>query len=261
MQIAGFVGAVIGDPVTVQFAFADVGRTTGPPASEFGTLSWVTDHGNIPAIADTITPSASGLHHTLITLTTHADSLQVGRYLLTAIEYADASGASRRLQVGAIVIDVRDSRQPPSVDFPDSTIGQLRLQFIELSVDNVTAQPIVVEGLDFEIPGTDVSTTMSTTGTGSSPVASGEPVGATPGTTASRVTVPADQQVDLRFDMTPADPSAVRFAELAPFLKVSAQGPVEFVPVPLQIYFGPFGGESDLTTYVKGLPGEASYRF
>lgn len=258
MQISGSIGSAIGDPVNIQFAFADVGRTSGLPTSEFGTLSWVTDRGNIPAIADTVTPSASGPNHTLITLSTHADSLQLGRYVLTALEYTDGSGVSRRLKVGSIVIDVRDSPRPPPVEFPNSTIGQIRLQFIELSVQNVTSEAISIEGLDFEVPGTEVRTMMSITDTGS-PIASGQPAGATSGSTANLVTVQPSQQVDLRFDLTPADPSAVRFAEIAPFLKLSDQGVGEFVPVPLQIYFGPFAGEGDLTAYVNGLPHEASH--
>jgi hypothetical protein len=255
--ILGFVGSAPDAPIYLQLALIDRWTDREPPEPAISDLSWVTDRGPIGATVDTITPSTAGAKHRLTTIATHVDGLEAGKYRVKAIEYTDRDGSRHELAVGDIVLDVREMMDPSPMQFPQHTAGQLRVEFIGLTAHNVSAGPVTINGLEFDVPRTAVESEMFLAG--QVPGSQGEaPAPGPPLEPVASVTIQPDEAVDVHFRLEPADPEALRFAEIAPFLDVGTESGRVSVAVPLQVYFGSFADDADLDAYLESLPPESS---
>lgn len=259
LQVIGYIGGHARSPVNLQLVFADRGETAAPTVSGFQDFVWLTDRGPFTAVVESVTPSEAGPSHRLTSLATRVDGFDPGRYLMTGIRYTDASGAVRSLRIGRILIDVRQGSEPPPFEFPSHSVGQTRLEFIELSIMNTSSEAVTIRGLDFALPEVAVETHMERPAAGRIG-GSGAPAVQAPSERVDAVPVLPGRETAIRFVITPSDPSAVRFSVLAPFLRYDIAGADEGItPVPIQVYFPPFNGAADLDAYLNALPPDARH--
>lgn len=259
LRMSGYVASGPETPVSIQFALAESGTTNPLAITDFNRFTWITDGGGVSAVVDSVTSTPAGADHRLVTLASHAAALEPGEYLVTAIEYTDATGSQHQLQVGKILVDVREVPDPLLVDFPNHTVGQTHLQFIELSTRNISTHSITILGLHFTLPETTVASEMFLAGELQPADPTGQPQEEPPMKPIDSIVIEPGHEINIHFDLTPSDAASVRFSEIAPLLRLNTGSAEAFVPVPLQVYFGPFAGESDFESYLGSLPDEAHH--
>lgn len=272
VQWNGYVGAVEGEAIYPQFAFIDyhirVGKQSKP---QFNNLTLLTDRGPIPATVETVSPSDPALKYQLFTVATRVAELQAGTYRLNELRYADETGQERRVAVGDWIIEIR-AESPNDLKELETTVGATSFTILEATMQNMLSTDVVVDGLEFELPNMEVTTTMTSKpaqGLLENPASldssrrTGKDATKAPPKPGSSIELePIDQAI-----LKPNQSQALSFnfhtkngqqgfVALKPFLRyrISNDSSPRHYPLPHQVYARPFSGDQDIINYLRNLP-------
>lgn len=261
VQWTSHLGGVAGGSVYAQFAFIDVaaGRSRADwPFPAITSIALLTDHGPVAVTVQAVTPQpASEAGYRMFTVLARLDGAEPGRYRWQHIRVSDALGAASDVEAGNWVLDVLAEGPDPWVE--DSvTLGGTSLGPIEATLRNVSGQPLLIHGLDAQLPGVELGSMMfaATSAAPASPDTAPVRGDVVP---LAMLEVAAGGSASLQFRVTPQQTStALAYVQLQPFLVFSPlDGRRARMPLSAQVYAAPFAADEGVTGYLRHLPASA----